>query len=352
MKWAGGKSQLIPELTSRLPKEIIDTGKIDTYIEPFVGGGAFFFYLKSRFQINNSYLFDINRELIVGYKVLQNNPKKLINHLNILEIEYINKNEEERKNYYYNIRDRYNAQINSFDYINYNAKWIERASNMIFLNRTCLNGLFRQNKNGEERKNYYYEIRDRYNAQINSFDYINYNAKWIERASHMIFLNRTCFNGLFRQNKNGEFNVPHGRYKNPRICDKENITKVNLVLKNTEIICGDFSDSLKYVNNNSLVYFDPPYRPLTKTSSFTSYSKEEFTDNDQVRLSEFYKELDKKGAYLILSNSDPKNEDPKDDFFDNLYRGFTIKRVNAKRIINCDPTKRGEIKELIIRNYR
>ncbi|HNR43908.1 MAG TPA: DNA adenine methylase [Methanofastidiosum sp.] len=297
MKWAGGKSQLIPELTSRLPKEIIDTGKIDTYIEPFVGGGAFFFYLKSRFQINNSYLFDINRELIVGYKVLQNNPKELINHLNILEIEYIDKNEEERKNYYY-------------------------------------------------------EIRDRYNSQINSFDYINYNAKWIERASHMIFLNRTCFNGLFRQNKNGEFNVPHGRYKNPRICDKENITKVNLALKNTEIICGDFSDSLKYVNNNSLVYFDPPYRPLTKTSSFTSYSKEEFNDNDQVRLSEFYKELDKKGAYLILSNSDPKNEDSKDDFFDNLYKGFTIERVNAKRIINCDPNKRGEIKELIIRNYR
>ena len=297
MKWAGGKSQLIPELTSRLPKEINDTGKIDTYIEPFVGGGAFFFYLKSRFQINNSYLFDINRELIVGYKVLQNNPKELINHLNILEIEYINKNEEERKNYYYNIRDRYNAQINSFDYINYNAKWIERASNMIFLNRTC-------------------------------------------------------FNGLFRQNKNGEFNVPHGRYKNPRICDKENITKVNLVLKNTEIICGDFSESSKYISNNSLVYFDPPYRPLTKTSSFTSYSKEEFNDNDQTRLSEVYKELDKKGAYLILSNSDPKNEDPKDDFFDNLYKDFTIERVNAKRIINCDPNKRGEIKELIIRNYR
>lgn len=297
MKWAGGKSQLIPELSSRLPKDLINIGKIDRYIEPFVGGGAFFFYLKSRFQINNSYLFDINRELIVGYKVLQNYPKELINHLNILEIEYINKNEEERKNYYY-------------------------------------------------------EIRDRYNAQINSFDYINYNAEWIERASHMIFLNRTCFNGLFRQNKNGEFNVPHGRYKNPRICDKENITKVNLALKNTEIFCGDFSESSKYVNNNSLVYFDPPYRPLTKTSSFTSYSKEEFNENDQVRLSEFYKELDKKGAYLILSNSDPKNEDPKDDFFDNLYKDFTIERVNAKRIINCDPTKRGEIKELIIRNYR
>jgi len=296
LKWAGGKSQLIPELSSRLPKDILNTGIIDSYIEPFVGGGAFFFYLKSRFQINNSYLFDINRELIVGYKVIQNDPKELINHLKILEIEYTSKNEEERKSYYYTIRDRYNSQVNSFDYI-------------------------------------------------------NYNTSWIERASHMIFLNRTCFNGLFRQNRNGEFNVPHGRYKNPKICDKENIRKVNLALKNTEIICGDFSDSLKYVNNNSLVYFDPPYRPLTKTSSFTSYSKEEFTDDDQIRLSKFYKELDEKGAYLILSNSDPKNEDTKDDFFDNLYKGFTIERVNAKRIINCDPNKRGEIKELIIRNY-
>jgi len=173
MKWAGGKSQLIPELTSRLPKEIIDTGIIDSYIEPFVGGGAFFFYLKIRFQINNSFLFDINRELLVGYKVLQNDPKELINQLKDLEIEYTAKNEGERKDYYYNIRDRYNSQINSFDFI-------------------------------------------------------NYNTSWIERASYMIFLNRTCFNGLFRQNRNGEFNVPHGRYKNPRICDRENIKKVNL----------------------------------------------------------------------------------------------------------------------------
>jgi len=297
LKWAGGKTQLVPKLSTKLPKEIIDTGVIDSYIEPFVGGGAFFFYLKSRFQINNSFLLDINRELLIGYQAIQNNPKELIDELRNLESEYIGKNEEERKNYYY-------------------------------------------------------KIRDKYNIQISSFDFSNYNSAWIERASHMIFLNRTCFNGLFRLNKNGEFNVPHGRYKNPRICDKENIKRVNLALKNTEIICGDFSKSSKYVKNNSLVYFDPPYRPLTKTSSFTSYSKEEFTDNDQIRLAEFYIELDRKGAYLILSNSDPKNEDPKDDFFDELYKNFIIERVGAKRIINCDPKKRGEIKELIIRNYK
>ncbi|HNS71734.1 MAG TPA: Dam family site-specific DNA-(adenine-N6)-methyltransferase, partial [bacterium] len=149
LKWAGGKSQLIPELSSRLPKEIINSGTIESYVEPFVGGGAFFFYLKGRFHINKSFLLDINRELIVGYKVLQNNPKELINRLKELETEYIDKNEEERKNYYYKIRDRYNSQISSFDYINYNTNWIERASDMIFLNRTCFNGLFRQNQKGE-----------------------------------------------------------------------------------------------------------------------------------------------------------------------------------------------------------
>lgn len=296
LKWAGGKSQLIPELSSRLPKAIIDEGVINSYIEPFVGGGAFFFYLKSKYQINKAYLFDINKELIVCYKVLQSNPKELITHLTTLEMEYKDKNEDERRDYYY-------------------------------------------------------KIREKYNFQINTFDYNNYGTSWIERAAFMIFLNRTCFNGLFRQNRNGEFNVPYGRYKNPKICDIDNIKKVNLALRNTDIICGDFSKSIKYVDYRSLVYFDPPYRPLNPTSSFTSYSKEEFTDEDQKRLAEFYKELDKKGAYLILSNSDPKNQDPNDNFFDDLYKGFVIERVNAKRLINCDPNRRGEIKELIIRNF-
>ncbi|HOC77667.1 MAG TPA: Dam family site-specific DNA-(adenine-N6)-methyltransferase [Methanofastidiosum sp.] len=296
LKWAGGKSQLIPELSSRLPKDITNSGKIDTYVEPFVGGGAFFFYLKSKFEIKNSYLFDINRELVVGYKTIQNNYKELILLLQEIESEYLQKDEDGRKKYYYNIREKYNKQIQNFDYS-------------------------------------------------------NYNNKWIERASYLIFLNRTCFNGLFRQNSKGEFNVPCGKYKNPTICDKNNLKKVNSALQNTEIIYGDFSESSKYIIKNSLVYFDPPYRPLTTTSSFTSYSKEDFGEEDQIRLANYFKELGKRGAYLILSNSDPKNENPNDEFFDNLFKDFVIERVNAKRSINCDPKKRGEIKELIIRNY-
>lgn len=297
LKWAGGKSQLIPELSSRLPKVIIHTGIIDSYIEPFVGGGAFFFYLKSKFDIKNSYLFDINRELIIGYKVIQNDYKRLIDILKELQASYISKNEKDRYNYFYSIR------------------------------------------------------RD-YNNQINFFDYNEYNSEWIMRAAYLIFLNKTCFNGLFRQNIKGEFNVPWGKYKNPKICDKENLKQVNLALKNTEILYGDFSESSKYITKNSLVYFDPPYRPINPTSSFTSYSKENFTEEDQVRLADYFREIDKKGAYQILSNSDPKNENSKDDFFDNLYKGFNIERVNAKRVINCDPNKRGEIKELIITNFK
>jgi len=296
LKWAGGKSQLIPELSSRLPKVIINSGKIDAYVEPFVGGGAFFFYLKSRFEIKNSYLFDINRELVVGYKTIQNNYKELILILQGIESEYIRKNEDNRKKYYY-------------------------------------------------------AVREKYNGQIKDFDYSNYNNEWIERASYLIFLNRTCFNGLFRQNANGEFNVPCGKYKNPTICDEDNLKKVNSALMNTKIICGDFSESSRYITKNSLIYFDPPYRPLTTTSSFTSYSKEDFGEEDQIRLANYYKELNKRGAYLILSNSDPKNENPNDNFFDDLYKDFVIERVNAKRSINCDPKKRGEIKELIIRNF-
>jgi len=296
LKWAGGKSQLIPELSSRLPKDINNSGRIDTYVEPFVGGGAFFFYLKSRFEIKNSYLFDINRELVVGYKTIQNNYKELILTLQEIESKYIRKNEDNRKKYYY-------------------------------------------------------AVREKYNTQIENFDYSNYNNEWIERSSYLIFLNRTCFNGLFRQNSKGEFNVPCGKYKNPTICDEDNLKKVNSALKDTDIICGDFSESSKYITKNSLIYFDPPYRPLTTTSSFTSYSKEDFGEEDQIRLANYYKELNKRGAYLILSNSDPKNETPNDNFFDDLYKDFLIERVNAKRSINCDPKKRGEIKELIIRNF-
>jgi len=184
------------------------------------------------------------------------------------------------------------------------------------------------------------------------FDYENYNMEWIERAKYLIFLNKTCFNGLFRQNSKGEFNVPFGRYKNPKICDRENIIEVHKALKDTRVFCNDFTESGKYIREGSFVYFDPPYRPLNKTSNFTSYSKDGFNDEDQKRLADFFEEQDKKGAYLLLSNSDPKNEDHDDDFFDNLYKNYYIERISAKRYINRDASKRGEINEIIVRNYK
>ena len=296
LKWAGGKTQLLNEYKKRLPEHIINRAIIDTYVEPFVGGGAMFFFLKKNYHVKQSFLFDINRELIVGYKVIKNDHKKLINKLSEIENLYLKKSERKRREFYYDIRDIYNEQM--------------------------------------------------YN-----FDYNNYNNDWVERATYLIFLNKTCFNGLFRQNKKGEFNVPFGRYRRPKICDEKNITEVNRALKDTEIFCGDFTESGKYIKKGSFVYFDPPYRPLSSTSSFTSYAKDGFSDEDQWRLADFFRKIDKKGAYLMLSNSDPKNEDPEDEFFDNLYRSYNIERVPAKRSINRDGSGRGEINEIIVVNY-
>jgi DNA adenine methylase len=153
-------------------------------------------------------------------------------------------------------------------------------------------------------------------------------------------------------NRKGEFNVPFGRYKNPRILNKDNLIEVAALLKNTSVIQGDFSGCKKSVDDTTFVYLDPPYRPLNDTSSFTSYSKDGFSDTDQRRLAEFFRELDKRGAKIMLSNSDPRNEHPDDSFFDELYAGFTIERVPAMRSINCNGACRGEINELIITNYR
>jgi len=296
LKWAGGKTQLLDAFNSRLPKNILQTREIDSYIEPFLGGGAMFFFLKRNFDIKKSFLFDVNKELIVGYKTIKNSPKELIDKL-------------------------------------------------------CSFEEFYHKKNEEKREEFFYEIRERYNNQMNDFDYDNYNPDWIERSTYLIFLNKTCFNGLFRQNKKGGFNVPFGRYKQPTICDKKNIEEVSHALKNTNIFCADFSESENYIEKGSFVYFDPPYRPLNKTSTFTSYSKDGFCDEDQERLSKFFKKMDSKGAYLMLSNSDPKNEDPEDEFFDILYKDFNIERVPAKRFINRDASKRGNINEIIVRNY-
>ncbi len=203
----------------------------------------------------------------------------------------------------------------------------------------------------EKQKEYYYELRDNFNHRRFDIDYSHYSENWISRAAQIIFLNRTCFNGLFRFNSKGEFNTPRGRYKNPKILDRENLLKVRGVLQNVDIKRADYKTVKEDIKESSFVYFDPPYRPISDTSSFTAYSKYGFSDEDQKELAKLFKELDVMGVKIMLSNSDPKNTDPDDNFFDELYNGYFITRIPAKRVINSDAKKRGEIHEIVITNY-
>ena len=295
LKWAGGKTQLLEEFTKRIPKELSE-GKLPVFIEPFIGGGAVFFHFNSLFEFDECHIFDINEELILAYTVVRNNVEDLIDNLGDIEKDFFSKDDSGRKEFYYNLRDEFNRQKSTINFHQF-----EKA--------------------------------------------------WINRVAYLIFLNKTCFNGLYRVNNQGEFNVPFGKYKNPKILNTDLLRLDSEILQNTTIHLGDFTDSFQYVSDNSFVYFDPPYRPLNETSSFTQYSKNGFNDSEQERLASFFEQCDRKHAKLMLSNSDPKNVDPNDDFFDILYEKYHITRVPAKRMINCDGTKRGEIREIIVTNY-
>lgn len=194
----------------------------------------------------------------------------------------------------------------------------------------------------EQQKQFYLDIRQRFNSGVLSD---------VDEATYMIFLNRTCFNGLYRENSLGKFNVPFGRYANPTICDEELLRSDSELLQNVEILSGDFSQTAEYIGERTFVYFDPPYRPLDATSSFNSYVKEAFNDNEQIRLKEYFAHLSSLGCYVMLSNSDCKSRNINDIFFDDLYEQFNIQRVTAKRTINANAAKRGSLSELLIRNY-
>ena len=203
----------------------------------------------------------------------------------------------------------------------------------------------------EEKKNYFYITRKEFNDLLTEIDFNEYQSSWLKRSSQIIFLNRTCFNGLFRVNGKGHFNVPFGRYKNPTICDEENLRSVAKILQRTKILNDDFTNVNSFVNSETFVYFDPPYRPISKTASFNSYAKDSFNDSEQLRLAKFFSELNEKGAKLMLSNSNPKNVKPNDNFFDDAYDGYRIERIEALRNINSNSEKRGPIRELLIMNY-
>lgn len=295
LKWAGGKSQLLSVFNKLYPKELIN-GKIKNYYEPFVGGGAVFFDIAQNYRIASAYLYDINEELILTYKVIQKDISSLIEFLH-----------------------RYSKQYFS-------------------LKR-------------EKREKYYYEFRHNFNLQRFNIDYEKYSDNWISRAAQVIFLNKTCYNGLFRFNSKGEFNSPFGLYDNPKILDENNLLNASKLLEIAEIKRADFKEVKHDIKKSSFVYFDPPYRPLSKTSNFTSYSKYQFKDDEQIQLATLFNELNEIGCFLMLSNSDPKNTDPSDNFFDLIYKGYNIFRVPAKRIINSDSSKRNSINEIIVTNY-
>ena len=190
----------------------------------------------------------------------------------------------------------------------------------------------------EVSKEYFLEIRN-----IDRTDEYK-NLSNVQRASRFIYLNRTCFNGLYRVNSQGQFNVPFGNYKNPRIVDKNNLLNCSELLKNTEINCADFSEILTKVKKGDFVYFDPPYVPLNETSSFTSYTKDGFDMDMQFKLREVCDELDSMGVMFMLSNSDTK-------FVNELYSNYEIKKVFASRAVNANAEGRGKITEVLVRNY-
>jgi len=264
LKWAGGKRQLLSQIDLYIPKSF------NKYIEPFVGGGALFFYLLPK----NAILNDINQDLINTYRVIKENVSELITSL-------------------------------------------------------------KKHKNEEE---YFYKIRS-VDRNLDEF------KTWsdVEKASRIIYLNRCCYNGLYRVNSKGYFNAPFGKYKNPKICNEENLKLVHKVLKDVKLMNTSFELCLNYAKKDDFIYFDPPYVPISESANFTSYTKSSFKKKDQIKLFNVFKELDQKGCKLLLSNS-------YNEFILKLYKNYQINIVYAKRAINSNPDKRGEIKEILIIN--
>ena len=288
IKWVGGKGQLIEQLEALLPIDF-DQKEDITYIEPFVGGGAMLFHmLQTHKNIKHAVINDINPDLITCYKTVRDQPDELIRSLSSIQEDYYSvKNEEAKKAYYLRIRDRFNAKP----------------------------------------------------------------ANPIENTTLFFFLNRTCFNGLYRVNKAGKVNVPCGRYERPLICDVDTIHFDSQLLQRVTILTGDFEQTFEYIGGNTFFYFDPPYRPLSNTSSFNDYAKEAFNDVAQIRLKHFCDRLQNAGIPFMLSNSDCLSKNETDRFFDDLYENYDINRVWASRSVNANGAKRGKLTEILVRNY-
>lgn len=288
IKWVGGKGQLIEQLEALLPADF-DKWENVTYIEPFVGGGAMLFNMLQRHSnIKAAVINDINEDLTTCYKVVRDHPAELVASLTEIQNEYYSLHSEDL------------------------------------------------------RKQFFMLMRDEFNSKA---------LEPIRNTTLFFFLNKTCFNGLYRVNKSGLFNVPFGKYETPTICDPVTIYADSEVLQNVEIMTGDYQKTFKKAQGNTLFYFDPPYRPLSNTSSFNDYSKEIFNDIAQKRLKNYCDHIEKAGYAFMLSNSDCFNTPLRDRFFEDLYLDYYIDRVWASRSINANPSKRGKLQEILVHNY-
>lgn len=268
LKWVGGKRQLLSEINKYIPKEI------DTYFEPFLGGGAVFFDLEpDKAEIN-----DYNSELINVYKTIKDDVEKLIEYLRVHE-------ENNSKEYYYTVR-----------------AW---------------------------------DREEGYSERSN-----------VEKASRIIFMNKTGFNGMYRVNSKNQCNVPYGKYKNPAIVNEDVLRSVSAFLNDIDvtILNGDFVEAVSNAKAGDFVYLDPPYVPLNETSAFTSYTNNGFNKEDQIRLRELCDDLDSRGVKFLLSNSNVP-------FIQEQYENYTIEIVGATRAINSKASGRGKVEEVLIRNY-
>lgn len=289
IKWVGGKRQLLPEIDKNLPN--FEKQQISTYIEPFLGGGAVLIHMLENYNFQHHQVSDLNEQLINTYLAIKNTPQKLIKQLKTLQTEYVN--------------------------------------------HTTI----------ENKKTYYLQKRTEYNKRITTSDPEN------EIPALFIFLNRTGFNGLYRVNSKGQFNVPFGQHANPTILDEENITNLNKAFQNVEFKVQGYEKTKLCDHKKTFIYLDPPYRPLSTSSAFTLYTNSAFNDTQQQELAAFIKEQYDKGAHVLMSNSDPKNSDPDDNFFDDLYEWADVQRVQATRAINSVGTGRGKINEILVKAY-
>ncbi len=295
LKWAGGKTQLLSQLALKFPIEL-KLGIIKRYVEPFIGGGAVFFHVATLYEIEEFVISDINPEIVLCYRVIREDVQALLDMLDELQFSY----------------DKLSI---------------------------------------EQQERVFYEIREQFNSSLHSTHFQEISKDTVLRVAQTIFLNHTCFNGLFRVNSKGGFNVPFGKYKNPTFHERNNLLEIAEILRDTNVLCGDFSICNEFAESKTFYYFDPPYRPISATSAFTSYSASNFNDDSQKRLANNFRYLDKQEAKLMLSNSNPKNGNINDNFFEHLYDGFTISTVMAARAINSQGSKRGQILELLITNY-